>query len=162
VTKALWYRLLDEMLLPDMPIGFNSDDVPARDEDVGGGPYFGYCNVPKLTSNLPLPDLWGVDALTCGKDCTPFSETNHRKDQAIFLGRPTGKQIRGAICAQTFHKDTPMPPIIHTIHGSPLAFDLKHNKYHMLSRSRKRQGGIVPPGVSCSHSTKTCNCSKYV
>jgi len=95
------------MLLPDMPIGFNSDDVPARDEDVGGGPYFGYCNVPKLTSNLPLPDLWGVDALTCGKDCTPFSETNHRKDQAIFLGRPTGKQIRGAICAQTFHKDTP-------------------------------------------------------
>jgi hypothetical protein len=92
-TKAFWYRLLDDMLLPDMPIGFNPIDVPARDEDVGGGPYFGYCNVPRLTSNLPLPDLWGVDPLTCGKDFTPFSETDHRKDQAIFLGRPTGKKI---------------------------------------------------------------------
>ncbi|KAL0041933.1 hypothetical protein WJX79_009402 [Trebouxia sp. C0005] len=94
-------RLLDDMLLPDMPIGFNSDDVPARDEDVGGGPYFGYCNVPRLTSNLPLPDLWGVDPLTCGKDCTPFSETDHRKEQAIFLGRPTGwhKGARRAVIA---------------------------------------------------------------
>ncbi|DBA91139.1 TPA: hypothetical protein ACH3X1_016098 [Trebouxia sp. C0004] len=94
-------RLLDEMQLPDMPIGFNSDDVPIRDEDVRGGPYFGYCNVPKLTSNLPLPDLWGVDPLTCGKDCTPFSETDHRKDQAVFLGRPTGwhKGTRRAVIA---------------------------------------------------------------
>ena len=92
------------MLLPDMPIGFNSDDVPARDEDVGGGPYFGYCNVPKLTSNLPLPDLWGVDPLTCGKDCTPFSETDYRKDQAIFLGRPTGKQTSN-LCTN-FFKET--------------------------------------------------------
>jgi len=94
VTKAFWYRLLNDMLLPDMPIGFNPIDEPACDEDVGGGPYFGYCNVPRLTSNLPLPDLWGVDPLNCGKDCNPFSETDHRKDQAIFLGRPTGKHIR--------------------------------------------------------------------
>ena len=92
------------MLLPDMPIGFNSDDVPARDEDVGGGPYFGYCNVPKLTSNLCLPDLWGVDPMTCGKDCTPFSETDHRKDQAIFLGRPTGKQTRKQLLHRLFKK----------------------------------------------------------
>lgn len=94
VTKAFWFRLLNDMLLPDMPIGFNPIDEPARDEDVGGGPYFGYCNVPRLTSNLPLPDLGGVDPLTCGKYCTPFSVTDHRKDQAIFLGRPTGKQVR--------------------------------------------------------------------
>ena len=93
-TKAFWYRLLKEMLLPDMPIAFNPIDEVARDEDVGGGPYFGYCNVPRLTSNLPLPDLWVVNPLTCGKGCTPFSETDHRKDQAIFLGRPTGKQTR--------------------------------------------------------------------
>lgn len=93
-TKAFWYRLLKEMLLPDMPIAFNPIDEAARDEDVGGGPYFGYCNVPRLTSNLPLPDLWVVNPLTCGKGCTPFSETDHRKDQAIFLGRPTGEQTR--------------------------------------------------------------------
>lgn len=95
------------MLLPDMPIGFNSDDVPARDEDVGGGPYFGYCNVPKLTSNLPLPDLWGVDPMTCGKDCTPFSETDHRKDQAILLGRPTGNQTRKQLLHRLFKKTRP-------------------------------------------------------
>ncbi|DBA98342.1 TPA: hypothetical protein ACH3X1_001258 [Trebouxia sp. C0004] len=83
-------RLLDEMLLPDMPIAFIPSDEPVSDEDVCGGPLFGYCNVPKLTSNLLLPDLTGVDALTCGEDCSPFSETDHRRDQAIFLGRPTG------------------------------------------------------------------------
>ena len=74
-----------------MPIAFNSDDWPARDEDVGGGPYFGYCNVPKLYSNLPFPDLTAPEGLNCGRGCTPFTETDHRKDQAIFLGRPTGK-----------------------------------------------------------------------
>ena len=81
------------MFLPDMPIAFNSDDWPQRDEDIGS-PYFGYCNIPRLTSNLPLPDLWGVEPVTCGPDCTPFTETDHRKDQAIFLGRPTGEQAK--------------------------------------------------------------------
>ncbi|KAL3131216.1 hypothetical protein ABBQ38_000515 [Trebouxia sp. C0009 RCD-2024] len=83
-------RLLQDMQLPDMPIAFNPDDWPSKDEDVGGGPYFGYCNLPKITSNLPFPDLAGTAPLGCGKDCTPFTETDHRKDQAVFLGRPTG------------------------------------------------------------------------
>ena len=80
------------MNLPDMPIGFNQDDWPARDEDIGGGPLFGYCNVPKLYSNLPFPDLTAVEMLTCGQSCTPFTETDHRRNQAIFLGRPNGEQ----------------------------------------------------------------------
>ena len=87
-------RLLQEMQLPDMPIAFNSDDWPSKDEDVGGGPYFGYCNLPKITSNLPFPDLTGTASLSCGKDCAPFTETDHRKDQAVFLGRPTGMVLQ--------------------------------------------------------------------
>ncbi len=136
VTKAVWYRLLDDMLLPDMPIGFNSDDAPARDEDVGGGPYFGYCNVPKLTSNLPLPDLWGLDPLTCGKDCTPFSETDHRKDQAIFLGRPTGKQIREQFVCRVSMKRCQPTQSYTLLHRTPFAvhpFYTKHNNTHLLS-----------------------------
>jgi hypothetical protein len=126
VTKAFWYRLLNDMLLPDMPIGFNPVDVPARDEDVGGGPYFGYCNVPKLTSNLPLPDLWGVNPLTCGLDCTPFSETDHRKDQAIFLGRPTGKQTRGATWVWSYMDSSCAERhlSIHSMHRNPFAWTL--------------------------------------
>lgn len=75
-----------------MPIAFNPDDWPSNDEAVGGGPYFGYCNTPKLTSNLPFPDLWSVEAFICGTRCTPFTDSDHRQEQAIFLGRPTGEQ----------------------------------------------------------------------
>ena len=78
------------MKLPDMPIAFNSDDWPTRDEQVGGGPYFGYCNINKITSNLPFPDLADSTPSSCGHGCTPFTETDLRKEQAVFLGRPTG------------------------------------------------------------------------
>lgn len=74
-----------------MPIAFNPDDRPCNDEDVGGGPYFGYCNVPKLTSNLPFPDFWTPEALNCGSGCEPFTDSDQRQEQAIFLGRPTGR-----------------------------------------------------------------------
>lgn len=79
------------MHFPDMPIAFNPDDWPSDDEDVGGGPYFGYCNVPKLTSNLPFPDLTSVEAISCGRQCTPFTDSDKRQEQAVFLGRPTGE-----------------------------------------------------------------------
>ena len=103
-------RLLDDMLLPDMPIAFNTEDWPARDEDVQGGPYFGYCNVPKLYTNLPFPDLATADPLSCGEGCTPFTETDHRKEQAVFLGRPTGEDKQHfhmnvqIACGQHVHK----------------------------------------------------------
>ena len=82
---------MDDMLLPDMPIAFDTEDWPARDEDVGGGPYFGYCNVPKLYTNLPFPDLAATEPLSCGEGCMPFTETDRQKEQAVFLGRPTGQ-----------------------------------------------------------------------
>ena len=87
-------RLLHEVQFPDMPIAFNPDDWPSDDEDVGGGPYFGYCNVPKLTSNLPFPDLTSVEAISCGRKCNPFTDSDKRREQAVFLGRPTGASAR--------------------------------------------------------------------
>lgn len=93
-------RLLNEITLPDMPIAFNPDDWPSDDEDVGGGPFFGYCNVPKLTSNLPFPDLTSPEALSCGNGCSPFTESDKRQEQAIFLGRPTGKAFTKAYLAR--------------------------------------------------------------
>lgn len=100
----LWccvFRLLNELTLPDMPIAFNPDDRPSADEDVGGGPFFGYCNVPKLTTNLPFPDLWSPEALSCGPGCTPFTASDQRQEQAVFLGRPTGMLVLLQMCICT-------------------------------------------------------------
>ena len=72
------------MKLLDMLIAFDSDDWPTKDEQIGGGPYFGYCNINKNTSNLPFPDLAGSHPSSCGHGCAPLTQTDHRKDQAVF------------------------------------------------------------------------------
>ena len=91
--------MLDKIQFPDMPIAYNENDWPVRDEDVGGGPWFGYCNVPKLYSNLPLPEIDDTEPdLGCGDGCTPFTETDHRRPQAIFMGGPTGESMLCDTC----------------------------------------------------------------
>ena len=85
-------------------------DYPEDDTTRDGGPWFGYCNIVFMTSNLMLPAGEGVVShLRCGRNCHPFTPNDHRSSKAIFLGSSTGWLVgrrRGVVKAGLLHSES--------------------------------------------------------
>lgn len=106
----LFRKLTGKAVLPDLMLASNLFDLPEDDIARRGGPWFGYCNVPFLTTNLLLPAREGVSShLHCGTNCEPFTNLDRRKGKAIFLGSSTGwasGHRQGAILAGILHNES--------------------------------------------------------
>lgn len=100
-TKAFTYyyiplmqKLAASTTLPDMLLVFNPDDSPT-DDNICGGPAFGYCNVRGTSTNLLLPascyDPVHPNGVSCSANysCSPGADDS-RLPTAAFLGHPTG------------------------------------------------------------------------
>ena len=78
--------------LPDLILAGNIMDQPEDEIDRGGGPWFGYCNIRGLMTNLvyPASNMPVEGVMSCGKKCVPFTEQDSRETKAVFLGSSTG------------------------------------------------------------------------
>ena len=98
------------MTLPDLVLAGDVWDYPEDESTRQGGPWFGYCNILFMTANLMLPAGEGVVShLRCGRNCRPFTESDHRLPKAIFLGSSTGWWVgrrRAAVLAGLLHNES--------------------------------------------------------
>lgn len=111
---ATWVPLLQnlarQVTLPDLVLAGDVWDLPEED-DKRGGPWFGYCNMLYMTTNIMLPSGPGLDDmqhLGCGRKCQPFTSSDHRQPKAIFLGSSTGwihGRRNAVVVAGMLHKD---------------------------------------------------------
>lgn len=112
--EAYWVplvrRIAEKVTLPDLVLAGDMWDYPEDDTATAqGGPWFGYCNIAFMTSNLMLPAGGGVSHLGCGKHCKPFTSSDLRESKAAFLGSSTGWLVgrrRAAVLAGILHNDT--------------------------------------------------------
>ena len=111
---ATWVPLLQTLVrqvrLPDLVFAGNVWDLP-EDDAKRGGPWFGYCNMLYMTTNIMLPSgpgLGDTSHLRCGRKCQPFTSSDHRYSKAIFLGSSTGwmhGRRNAVVAAGMLHKD---------------------------------------------------------
>lgn len=111
---ATWVPLLQnlarQVILPDLILAGDVWDLP-EDDAKRGGPWFGYCNMLYMTTNIMLPSGPGLDDmqhLGCGRKCQPFTSSDHRHPKAIFLGSSTGwmhGRRNAVVVAGLLHKD---------------------------------------------------------
>ena len=103
-------KLTGKAMLPDLVLACNVFDHPEDDIARGGGPWFGYCNMPFQSTNLLLPARDGVSThLRCGSNCEPFTNLDRREAKAVFLGSSTGwtsGHRQGAIVAGLLHNES--------------------------------------------------------
>ena len=112
-TAAIWIPLLKRLArkvsLPDFVLAGNVWDLP-EDDAKRGGPWFGFCNILFMTTNILLPSGPGlVSSLRCGRKCQPFTKSDRRFPKAIFLGSSTGwiyGRRNAVVLAGMLHKDT--------------------------------------------------------
>lgn len=84
--------------------------MPEDDTFKQGGPWFGFCNLMFVTTNILLPSGPGlVSHLRCGRNCWPFTESDQRIPKAIFLGSTTGWAVgrrNAVILAGQLHNES--------------------------------------------------------
>lgn len=112
VYVPLLRDLAKKVLLPDVVVAGNVWDFPEDDTFKQGGPWFGFCNLMFMTTNLLLPYGLPVttrDHLSCGEGCEPFTASDHRMPKAIFLGSSTGwvhGKRNAVVLAGILHNDS--------------------------------------------------------
>ena len=97
---AIWVplvkQLMRKVILPDLVLAGNTWDTPEDDTFKQGGPWFGFCNLMFMTSNLLLPSGSGlVSHLRCGEECWPFTDRQASKAFA-------GTHHKGSHAGQSF------------------------------------------------------------
>lgn len=153
---AIWVPLVRELAtrvrLPDLVLAGNTWDMPEDDTFKGGGPWWGFCNIMFMSTNLLLPSGPGLLAhRRCGRNCWPFTDSDHRLPKAIFLGSTTGWLVgrrNAVVLAGMLHNET-------VYSGYTQVIDLPHS---ILSEGRPALTNLKPR----MNLTEQVNKYKYV